>query len=88
MLTAPLWFLIRSKASPTPYTDIYFAPAKLFPQDIVYDVEVELELVRPRLGSDDLGKKVVRFRRNSEADGFHVVVRIRKFHDLHRLAFG
>lgn len=48
----------RSKMNPTPHTQITFAPAKLFPQDVAYDVEVELELLRPRVGSDDLGELV------------------------------
>ena len=45
----------RSKLNPTPHTQVTFSPVKLFQQDVAYDVEVEMELLRPRLGSEDLG---------------------------------
>ena len=52
----PLQPTRRSKINPTPHTQVTFSPTKLFPQDVAYDVEVELELLRPRVGSEDLGR--------------------------------
>ena len=61
------WFVYGSKANPIPHSIIQFKPTQVFPdEDVVYDVEVEMELVRPTVkdmvgAGDGLGEYPLEF---------------------------
>lgn len=47
---------LRSKVNPLPHSYIFFSSDSIFPQDVAYDVDVELELVRPKWSEDGSGQ--------------------------------
>lgn len=44
------WLVYGSKQQPTPHSLILFPTSLSFPEDVKYDVEVEMELIRPKGG--------------------------------------